>query len=189
MENQTLESQPAATPENPTPAALAPESIPTSSAESSTPPETPSDSAPAESGGETTPDAPKMPQPRTMPEIEAEYGQLVAMAGEAYFQREFHDFNLKQMLGQHRRLMAEGQARKNIDDKLAESAQAKAEDKRAKKAAKRAAALKAGLSPADADALANEDSESPAPNGATPDAPAADAVATAPSPAAVETQG
>lgn len=93
------------------------------------------------------------PKPREMRLIETDYAQLCSMAGEAFFQMEFHKGNLEQMVWQHKQLTREGSERAKIDKELGAEAVSKAQEKRDRKAAKRAEALKAGLTEVEADAL------------------------------------
>lgn len=79
-----------------------------------------------------------------MEEIEKSFTELCNVAGEAFFQREFHDFNLKQMLQQHRHLTSEGRERMKIDEKLKDDALKAAEAKRARKAPVKAQDLEVG---------------------------------------------
>lgn len=69
---------------------------------------------------------PKQPQPRSMDEINQDFGRLVAQAGQAQYQVSVISDDLKRMNDQIRSLNYEAAARKELDEKNAKE-QAKAQ--------------------------------------------------------------
>lgn len=141
---------------------------PTESCPEITPaPETPEPS-PEEKGTDGQAGRPKL---RTIPEIQKEYMTICCSAGELQYQIQMHEDNLarlnerlKFINNEASQVQAENAAKEAADKaraaKQSADAIAKAQEKRERKAAQRSAAIKAGMSQSEVDALDSEESAS-----------------------------
>lgn len=117
--------------------------VPAESPPSQVSPETPAEKSPTDDElaarlkiAQGKPQGPEMPVPRENAEIQKDYDFICRIAGEAFFERETHDNNLKMMFQRYAGITREAAARDKLDKKAAEEKFSKAEAKRARKAQK-----------------------------------------------------